>query len=424
MSKSGFGQMYRKLSSKLLDLIVTPHVLGEVPTEPTATDADPAASGHPKKIVCYVLQNHSRSNALLVDGETRRLKLAPALDPLVVGTHQEKASIVFLQHNDENNLLNPSPHTFPPRLLRLVEALEQQPDLDVELVPVTVLWGRSPDKEDSWFKLLFTDTWATPSTVKQLMNIGLHGRQSFLEFHESQSLRALVDFAKTTYPNLSPATYILNTLNNQLDAHREAVLGPDLSDRRNVMHSLIKSNDVQEAIRRESIRGKISMLDAERRAIAGGNQSTTMERHIQKRDAIAANAGLTTSVTVLGLLIVAISLVGLVNAITMSVIERTREIGMLRCVGARAKDVRRIFTVEGLTVAVLGWLIGVALGWAMGHGLVSLTASLVKVDLFFVFPAANIAITLIGTVVLTLLVLLGPVRRAIHLKPGDALRYA
>ena len=42
MSKSGFGQMYRKLSSKLLDLIVTPHVLGEVPTEPTATDADPA----------------------------------------------------------------------------------------------------------------------------------------------------------------------------------------------------------------------------------------------------------------------------------------------------------------------------------------------------------------------------------------------
>jgi ABC-type antimicrobial peptide transport system permease subunit len=60
----------------------------------------------------------------------------------------------------------------------------------------------------------------------------------------------------------------------------------------------------------------------------------------------------------------------------------------------------------------------------MGHGLVSLTASLINVDLSFVFPAANIAITLVGTVVLTLLVLLGPVRRAIHLKPGEALRYA
>jgi putative ABC transport system permease protein len=157
---------------------------------------------------------------------------------------------------------------------------------------------------------------------------------------------------------------------------------------------------------------------------ASGNASTTMERYVQKRDAIAANAGLTSSVTVLGLLIVAISLVGLVNAITMSVIERTREIGMLRSVGARARDVRRIFAVEGLTVALLGWLIGVALGWAIGHGLVSLTASLVKVDLSFVFPAANIAITLVGTIVLTLLVLLAPVRRAVRLKPGDALRYA
>ena len=145
---------------------------------------------------------------------------------------------------------------------------------------------------------------------------------------------------------------------------------------------------------------------------------------MQKRDAIAGNAGLTTSVTVLGLLIVAISLVGLVNAITMSVIERTREVGMLRCVGARAKDVRRIFTVEGLAVALLGWLLGVALGWAMGHGLVSLTASLVDIDLSFVFPVANVAITLVGTVLLTLLVLFAPVRRAVRLKPGNALRYA
>jgi putative ABC transport system permease protein len=157
---------------------------------------------------------------------------------------------------------------------------------------------------------------------------------------------------------------------------------------------------------------------------ASGNQATTEERYVQKRDAIAGNGALTTSVTVLGLLIVAISLVGLVNAITMSVIERTREIGMLRCVGARARDVRRIFAVEGLAVAMLGWMLGVALGWGIGYGLVSLTASLVDVDLFFVFPVANVVITLVGTIVLTLLVLVGPLRRAVRLKPGEALRYA
>ena len=215
MSKSGFGQMYRKLSSKLIDLVVTPHVLGEVPAEPAPAAQSEDSTSSPQKIVCYVLLNHSRSNALVVDGETRRLKLQPALNPLVLGQHSEKASVLFLQHRDENNLLNPPPHAFPPRLLRMIDALEQQPDLDVELIPVTLLWGRDPEKEDSWLKLLFTDTWSTPSKVKQLVNIGLHGRQTYIEFHQGQSLRALIDYAKTTHPNSSPATYIISTLNER-----------------------------------------------------------------------------------------------------------------------------------------------------------------------------------------------------------------
>ncbi|WP_010111890.1 glycerol-3-phosphate 1-O-acyltransferase PlsB [Acinetobacter sp. P8-3-8] len=275
MSKSGFGQMYRRLSSKLLDLVVTPHVLGEVPTENQISENESqenSSSEKAQKITCYVLQNYSRSNALVVDSETRRLNIAPALDPLLIGNHTEKAAVVFLQQQDESNLLHSPTHTFPPRLLRLIDALDQDPNLDIELIPVTVLWGRSPDKEDSLFKLLFTDTWATPSKVKQLMNIGVHGRQSFLEFHENKSLRELVQYAKIHHPNISPATYITNSLNDYLDRQREVILGPDLSDRRNVMQSLIKAPDVQDAIRKESIRSKTSMIESERKAIGFVNE--------------------------------------------------------------------------------------------------------------------------------------------------------
>ena len=141
MSKSGFGQIYRRLSSKLLDLVVTPHVLGEVPSESVST-ATAIGTQPPSttKVVCYVLQNYSRSNALLIDAETRRLQLAPALNPLLIGTHKEKASILFLQRHTENNLLSPPTHAFPPRLLRLIEVIEQHPEMDVEFIPVTVLW--------------------------------------------------------------------------------------------------------------------------------------------------------------------------------------------------------------------------------------------------------------------------------------------
>ena len=125
MSKTGFGQIYRQLSSKLLDLVVTPQVLGEVPTTPSATDV---GASDANILVCYVLQNYSRSNALVVDGETRRLHLKPALDAMSFGTYHEKNSILFL-HQNENNFFNTQ--TYPPRLLQLIEALEQNQEVDV-----------------------------------------------------------------------------------------------------------------------------------------------------------------------------------------------------------------------------------------------------------------------------------------------------
>lgn len=156
---------------------------------------------------------------------------------------------------------------------------------------------------------------------------------------------------------------------------------------------------------------------------ASGHQVATVERYVSERENVASNAGITKAVTALGLLIVLISLVGLVNAITMGVIERTREIGMLRCVGASARDVRRIFSVEGIVVAAAGWLVGVPLGWAMSKGLLSVTASTADIDLPFTFPAGRILVTFAGTLLLALLVLQLPVRRAARLRPGDALRH-
>ena len=109
----------------------------------------------------------------------------------------------------------------------------------------------------------------------------------------------------------------------------------------------------------------------------------------------------------------------------MSVLERTREIGMLRSVGARARDVRAIFGTEGLMVAVIGWLVGVPLGYGAGSGhrladrgtpSGSTSRSCSR--------SGTSAIALAGTVLLALLVMLAPLRRAVRFKPGEAIRYA
>ena len=146
--------------------------------------------------------------------------------------------------------------------------------------------------------------------------------------------------------------------------------------------------------------------------------------YVRERDEIAENRSLTTTITMLGLLIVAMSMVGLANAITMSVLERTREIGVLRCIGARARDIRRIFTTEGITLALAGWLLGIPIGYVLNRLLVWLLWEVADLRIPVVFPPWNLLVALGGTVAIALVVLLLPVRRAVRFRPGEALRYA
>lgn len=146
--------------------------------------------------------------------------------------------------------------------------------------------------------------------------------------------------------------------------------------------------------------------------------------YVQLANEVSNDRVLTTSVLVLGFIIVAISMAGLVNTLTMSVVERMREIGILRSIGARARDIRRIFATETVALAVLGWLIGIPIGLALNVFLVWMTKKIVLVEVPFTFPIWNIPIALVGTIILAHIVTLFPIRRAVRFKPGDALRYA
>jgi putative ABC transport system permease protein len=158
-------------------------------------------------------------------------------------------------------------------------------------------------------------------------------------------------------------------------------------------------------------------------AAAGYDVGTEIE-YVEEANNVASNRTVTTTVAMLGFLIVAISMVGLANAITMSVIERTREIGILRTIGARARDVRRIFATESIAIALAGWLVGIPVGYLLERFLVWMVREIVNVQVPVLFPFANIGLALAGTVVLALMITLLPIRRAVRYRPGQALRYA
>jgi putative ABC transport system permease protein len=167
---------------------------------------------------------------------------------------------------------------------------------------------------------------------------------------------------------------------------------------------------------------RVAAAAANRLAAAGYPVSTT-RIYVTEAQITAADAAILTIVEILGLVVVAIMLMGLVSALSMGVIERTREVGILRCVGARARHIRRVFSVEAVVLSSAGWVFGVLLGWLIYEGLLILLLHNAAVSLPQEFPPAIPLITLAGVLVLTLLVIRGPLRRATRIQPGTALRY-
>ena len=257
MSNKRHSQLYRNFTKKILNKIVTPQVLGS-----TAELEHRIAQSSEKTQFCYVLQDASLSNTVLIDQQAQSRGLPSVYAPLNIAEHQEDDSILVLHEKNPQH----SAYHYSAKLIRLIETLKQHPEHDVLFVPVTVLWGRSPEYEDSWFKALFADAWSTPNKLKQTINISLYSRDNYIEFHKAISLRQLITQATQQQPHLSPAHFIEQYLEHNFNQYKEAILGPDLSDRRNVIHALMKSEAVQQAIRKESIEKKVSMFEAEKRA--------------------------------------------------------------------------------------------------------------------------------------------------------------
>ncbi len=134
-------------------------------------------------------------------------------------------------------------------------------------------------------------------------------------------------------------------------------------------------------------------------------------------------AGITTVFSVLTGLSAVVAAVGLVSTLSLSVLQRTRELGLLRALGFGRRAMRTMVVVEGaqlvVTAALLGLLLGVLYGWA---GAQSLLGSVQKGVIPPAVPWPIVLAIAVGAVVLTLIACLAPAARAARVSPIEALR--
>jgi len=128
-------------------------------------------------------------------------------------------------------------------------------------------------------------------------------------------------------------------------------------------------------------------------------------------------------------LIVCVAALNILIALTMMVMEKTRDIAVLMSFGVRAEQIRRIFLFQGLLISVigttLGMLIGFGVAWAGGHyRFIHLDASVYSIDyLPFVPRIIDAVIVAAVSLGVSLLATLYPSSSAARVLPAEALRY-
>jgi putative ABC transport system permease protein len=174
--------------------------------------------------------------------------------------------------------------------------------------------------------------------------------------------------------------------------------------------------------------------------VANPNQIPAVEDAIKKKglnafSLVDANSSLRQIFAVLdgflaifGSLALAVASIGIVNTLVMAILERRREIGIMKALGASDADIRGLFFAEAGAMGLVGGAFGVTLGWVIGRLInfgtnIYLTRQHFPPAQVWSLPLWLVLSALVFSLVVSLLSGLYPAARAARLDPVQALRY-
>jgi glycerol-3-phosphate O-acyltransferase len=211
--------------------------------------------------LCYVLERRSVTDLAVLQQACRQLRLPRPDRPLRGGTRGLRS---FFYLSRPRGFWGERLDRRPPLpLAQMIAVLRSDPLADFQLVPVAVYWGRAPQKEGSWLRLLLVEDWALTSRARKFLQVLFNGRDTLIELDDPVSLRALFGAELGTAVR---GRRVARALRGLYARRRAARIGPDLSHRRTLVNRVLRTRAVRAAVALEMRDKRLSRRKALQRA--------------------------------------------------------------------------------------------------------------------------------------------------------------
>lgn len=210
----------------------------------------------------YVLEERNLSDLLALEQACMDSGLRRPGKRLQLRGLQLPRSLIALERRAGVLRRRPDRRT-PPELTRAIGAACDDPALELDIVPVAVYWGRAPQREHSWLRLLLSENWALVGPFRRLLSIVLNGRGTLIRFGEPRALR---NHCAAGADGARGARRLLKELRAEFRHMRADTLGPDLSTRRAIVAQVLRTRAVRQAVRQEIRETRASRRDGLRAA--------------------------------------------------------------------------------------------------------------------------------------------------------------
>ena len=147
---------------------------------------------------------------------------------------------------------------------RELHQLAKDPDaVNKIIIPVDVFWGKAPERQDHWVKLIFRDSWEAGSFLRNLLKVIFNGRQANVFFHKPLESKDIFSQQKTSEHLVLKTDRLLRA---RFRKNRQAKIGPDISNKRTLIHAILNSSSVKQEIKDSSNGSKKIEINQNRKA--------------------------------------------------------------------------------------------------------------------------------------------------------------